>query len=69
MTMNATPMSERSARDLADEMHELSVHLWNALKREHPTIWMRSETRDEVERMQKLLGELVEVTPNAGARR
>jgi len=41
------PMSERSSVELAADMHELSVHLWNALGREYnPSepqyLWMTS---------------------------
>lgn len=54
------PMSERSSVELAADMHELSVHLWNALRREYnPSrpqyLWMHCDLREEVESMQGLL--------------
>lgn len=47
-------MSERSSQQLASEMHELSVHLWNALNRERPN-YMTSPLCEEVEEIQAVL--------------
>jgi hypothetical protein len=52
--------SERDSVEVAGLMHDLSVHLWNALEREYnPStpqyVWMTCDLREEVESMQGLL--------------
>lgn len=52
--------SERDSVEVAGLMHDLSVHLWNALEREYNPqepqyAWMTCDLREEVESMQQLL--------------
>jgi hypothetical protein len=58
------PMSERTSQQLASEMHELSVHLWNALDRERPD-YRTSPLRDDIEGIQLALKTIASWTPDA----
>lgn len=55
--------AERNSVELAAQMHDLSIHLWNALEREYQPSepqyhWTTCDLREEIESMQGLLKNL-----------